>query len=52
MICMLAFLGGRSVLEVAGAAVAFFIASLGVFFWGSGMGWRDPPQDPRNRPPR
>jgi hypothetical protein len=44
----MAFVGGLSVLEFASGLALVLIAAIGIFFWGSGLGWRDPKRDRRN----
>jgi hypothetical protein len=41
-------LASVAVLGIIGGAVSLVVGSVGVFFWGSGLGWRDRPKDPRN----
>lgn len=43
-----ALFSGLSVGEVAGGVVMLFISVFAVFFWGSGLGWREPKKDRRN----
>ena len=43
-----ALFGGLSVGEVVGGLVMLFISCFAVFFWGSGLGWREPKKDRRN----
>jgi len=39
---------GLSISEVVGGLVMLFISVFAVFFWGSGLGWREPKKDRRN----
>jgi len=43
-----ALLGGLSIGEIVGGVLILFISLFGVFFWGSGLGWREPKKDRRN----
>jgi hypothetical protein len=42
-----ALLGGLSIGEVVGGVVMLFISLFAVFFWGSGLSWREPKKDRR-----
>jgi hypothetical protein len=41
-------LTGLSLGEFIGGIVVLFVTVFGVFFWGSGLGWREPKKDRRN----
>lgn len=43
-----ALLGGLSIGEAVGGGIMLFISLFAVFFWGSGLGWREPKKDRRN----
>jgi len=43
-----ALLGGLSVGVIVAGVVMLFILLFAVFFWGSGLGWREPKKDRRN----
>jgi hypothetical protein len=43
-----ALLGGLSIGEIVGGVVMLSISLFAVFFWGSGLGWREPKKDRRN----
>ena len=43
-----ALFSGLSIGEVVGGLVMLFISVFAVFFWGSGLGWREPKKDRRN----
>jgi hypothetical protein len=43
-----ALFGGLSIGEIVGGLLMLFISCFAVFFWGSGLGWREPKKDRRN----
>jgi hypothetical protein len=43
-----AFLGDPSIGEIVGGGLLLFVSAFGVFFWGSGLGWREQKKDRRN----
>lgn len=50
MNALVALFNGLSFGVVIGGIAMIVITGFGVFFWGSGLGWRDEPKkDPRNR---
>jgi hypothetical protein len=48
MIGLYAILGGLSIGGVIIGAVILFVSMFAVFFWGSGLGWREQKKDRRN----
>jgi len=48
MMAIYAVLGGMSLGEIIGGAVALFVSVFAIFFWGSGLGWRESRNDRRN----
>jgi L-lactate permease len=48
MSLLYALFAGMSIAEVVGGLVMLFISAFAVFFWGSGLGWREPKKDRRN----
>lgn len=45
---LFAFVGSLGLLEFVGGLALLFITTIGIFFWGSGLGWREPKKDRRN----
>lgn len=46
-VALFAFVGDLGVLEFIGGLL-LLITTIGGFFWGSGLGWREPKKDRRN----
>lgn len=47
-VALFAFVDGLGVLEFVCGLALLLITTIGAFFWGSGLGWREPKKDRRN----